>query len=387
MLEVLRSGRLSLGPAIDRFEELFAEQVGAPYAAAVSSGTAGCTCCAVIAGVGEGDEVITSPYSFVASANCFIYEGATPVFADVDERTMNLDPAAVEAAITERTRAIVAVDIFGYPCELDPLRELCERHGLVLVQDACEALGARVQGRAGRLARRRRGLRLLSEQADDDRRGRDGHHALRGGAAAARQPAQPGPRRRRRLARARAARLQLPDRRHPRRARDRAAREARHDPGASRRRRRRATASCWPMSRASSCRSRTTRITSARGSSTSSRSTRGVDREGVIAELERQGIATSRYLPSIHLQSYMRERYGFREGLCPVSEDLSQPHPGAAVLHRDRGRGPGTRRAGPARGARVSADERARAAESGAARRGLVLIQHKHSRACELTEL
>ena len=76
----------------------------------------------MIGGLGEGDEVITSPYSFVASANCFIYEGATPVFADVDERTMNLDPAAVEAAITERTKAIVAVDIFGYPCELDPLR-------------------------------------------------------------------------------------------------------------------------------------------------------------------------------------------------------------------------------------------------------------------------
>ena len=91
--------------------------------------------------------MITSPYSFVASANCFIYEGATPVFADVDERTMNLDPAAVEAAITERTKAIVAVDIFGYPCELDPLRALAERHGLVLIQDACEALGAEYKGR------------------------------------------------------------------------------------------------------------------------------------------------------------------------------------------------------------------------------------------------
>ena len=146
VLEVLRSGRLSLGPAIDRFEELFAEKVGAPYAAAVSSGTAGLHLLCAIAGLGEGDEVITTPYSFVASANCFIYEGATPVFADVDERTMNLDPAAVEAAITERTKAIVAVDIFGYPCELDPLRELCERHGLVLIQDACEALGAEYKG-------------------------------------------------------------------------------------------------------------------------------------------------------------------------------------------------------------------------------------------------
>jgi perosamine synthetase len=146
VLEVLRSGRLSLGPSIDRFEELFAEQVGAPYAAAVSSGTAGLHLLCRIAGLGPGDEAITSPYSFVASANCAIYEGATPVFADVDERTMNLTPEAVEAAITERTKAVVAVDIFGYPCELDPLREICERHGLVLIQDACEALGARYKG-------------------------------------------------------------------------------------------------------------------------------------------------------------------------------------------------------------------------------------------------
>ena len=119
VLEVLRSGRLSLGPWIDRFEEAFAERVGAPYAAAVSSGTAGLHLLCVLAGLGPGDEVITSPYSFVASANCAIYEGATPVFADIDPRTFNLDPAAVEAAITPRTKAIVAVDIFGYPCELD----------------------------------------------------------------------------------------------------------------------------------------------------------------------------------------------------------------------------------------------------------------------------
>src|SRR5688500_2504934 len=146
VLEVLRSGRLSLGPTIDRFEELFAERVGAPYAAAVSSGTAGLHLLARCAGLGPGDEAITSPYSFAASANCVIYEGATPVFADVDPRTYNLDPAAVDAAITDRTRAVVAVDIFGYPCELDPLRELCERHGLALIEDACEALGAEYRG-------------------------------------------------------------------------------------------------------------------------------------------------------------------------------------------------------------------------------------------------
>src|SRR5213083_1066300 len=146
VLEVLRSGRLSLGPTIDRFEDLVAERVGAPYAAAVSSGTAGLHLLCHIAGLGPGDEAITSPVSFVASANCFIFEGATPVFADVDPRTLNLDPAAVEAAVTDRTKAVVAVDIFGYPAEYDELRAICERHGLALVEDACEALGARYKG-------------------------------------------------------------------------------------------------------------------------------------------------------------------------------------------------------------------------------------------------
>ncbi|HMI29977.1 MAG TPA: DegT/DnrJ/EryC1/StrS family aminotransferase [Gaiellaceae bacterium] len=147
VVEVLRSGRLSLGPWIERFEQELAARVDAPYAAAVSSGTAGLHLLCRIAGLGPGDEVITSPLSFVASANCFIVEGATPVFADVDPVTLNLDPAAVEAAVTERTRAIVAVDMFGFPCELDALRDIADRHGLALLEDACESLGAEYRGR------------------------------------------------------------------------------------------------------------------------------------------------------------------------------------------------------------------------------------------------
>jgi perosamine synthetase len=147
VLEVLRSRRLSLGPWIDRFEEQIAERVGAPYAAALSSGTAGLHLLCKIAGLGSGDEVITSPLSFVASANCFVLEGATPVFADVDPVTLNMDPAAVDSAVTERTRAIVAVDMFGYPCELDEIRTIAERHGLVVIEDACESLGAEYRGR------------------------------------------------------------------------------------------------------------------------------------------------------------------------------------------------------------------------------------------------
>src|SRR3989454_12542616 len=147
VLEVLQSGRLSLGPWIERFEEQLAERVGAPYAAALSSGTAGLHLLCKIAGLGPGDETITSPLSFVASANCFILEGAAPVFADVDPVTLNMDPAAVQAAVAERTRAIVAVDMFGFPCELDELRAIADRHGLTLIEDAAESMGAKYKGR------------------------------------------------------------------------------------------------------------------------------------------------------------------------------------------------------------------------------------------------
>jgi perosamine synthetase len=147
VLEALRSGQLSLGPMIDRFERALAERVGAPYVAAVSSGTAGLHLAVQLAGVGSGDEVVTTPFSFVASANCILYEGATPVFADVDPRTLNLDPAAVEAALSERTRAILPVDIFGYPAEYEELAGVAEQRGLRLVEDACEAVGAEYRGR------------------------------------------------------------------------------------------------------------------------------------------------------------------------------------------------------------------------------------------------
>ena len=147
LLEVLRSGRLALGPNIDRFEEALAERVGAPYVAAVSSGTTGLHLCVRMAGVEPGDEVVTTPLSFIASANCILYEGGTPVFVDVDERTLNLDPAAVEAAITPRTKALVLVDLFGYPLDMDAFKEVAERHDVAIIEDACEALGATYRGR------------------------------------------------------------------------------------------------------------------------------------------------------------------------------------------------------------------------------------------------
>jgi perosamine synthetase len=143
VIEVLRSGQLSLGPKLGEFERLFAEHLGVPHACAVSSGTAGLHLALRAVGVGPGDEVITSPFSFVASANAIIYCGATPVFADIDPVTLNLDPAAAEAAITPRTKAILPVHIFGYPADMPAFERIAQKHGLAIVEDACEALGAK----------------------------------------------------------------------------------------------------------------------------------------------------------------------------------------------------------------------------------------------------
>jgi perosamine synthetase len=138
VLEVLRSGRLSLGPLLGEFERQFAQRIGAPHASAVSSGTAGLHLALRAVGVTDGDEVITSPFSFVASANVIVYERARPVFVDIDPRTLTIDPAAVAAAVSARTSALLPVHIFGWPADIAAL----ERLGLPIVEDACEALGA-----------------------------------------------------------------------------------------------------------------------------------------------------------------------------------------------------------------------------------------------------
>jgi dTDP-4-amino-4,6-dideoxygalactose transaminase len=323
VLDVLRSGRLSLGPAIERFEELVAERVGAPYAAAVSSGTGGLHLLCRIAGIGPGDEVITSPFSFAASANCFLFEGATPVFADVDPDTLNLDPAAVEAAITERTRALVAVDIFGYPCELDELRAISRRHGLALIDDSCEALGAEYKGAPlgsqglscvfafypnKQIATGEGGVvtthdeevhRLvvsLRNQGRDYETGGWFNHVRLGfnyrwtdvqaaigigqlekldrilelrRAAAARYGDL--------LADVEGVRTPHPDDDEHRRS--------------------------WFVY--------TVQVDP------------GIDRDRVMSRLRERGVDTAEYVPCIHLQSYMREGFGFREGMFPVAEDAS----------------------------------------------------------------
>jgi perosamine synthetase len=136
--DVLRSGRLSLGPRVPAFEAAFAARVGARHSSATSSGTTALHLGLRAVGVSDGDEVVTSPFSFVASANVILYERARPVFADIDPVTLNLDPDAAAAAITGRTAALLPVHIFGYPADVPAL----ERHGLPIVEDACEALGA-----------------------------------------------------------------------------------------------------------------------------------------------------------------------------------------------------------------------------------------------------
>jgi len=138
VLEVLRSGRLSLGPLLAEFEQAFAARVRARFGSAVSSGTAGLHLALRAVGVSDGDEVITSPFSFVASANVAIYERARPVFADIDPLTLNLSVDAAAAVVSERTAAVLPVHVFGYPADIAGF----ERLGLPIVEDACEALGA-----------------------------------------------------------------------------------------------------------------------------------------------------------------------------------------------------------------------------------------------------
>jgi perosamine synthetase len=157
VLEVLRSGQLSLGPMGERFERELASWLGVPDAVAVSSGTTGLHLGVRALGWGAGDEVLTSPFSFVASANCLLYEGARPVFCDVDPATLNLDPAAVEAAVGERSAGILPVHIFGFPAAMPELEAIAARHDLGILEDACEALGAvdsegRKAGARGNLA-------------------------------------------------------------------------------------------------------------------------------------------------------------------------------------------------------------------------------------------
>ncbi|MBL7163152.1 MAG: DegT/DnrJ/EryC1/StrS family aminotransferase [Anaerolineales bacterium] len=147
VVRVMQSRNLSIGSQTLALERLAADVAEASYGVAVTNGTSALHMCMLAAGVGPGDEVITSPYSFIASANCILYAGATPVFVDVDPVTLNIDPSQLEVAITERTRAIIPVHIFGQPADLDPIFEIAERYNLIIIEDSAEAVGAAYKGR------------------------------------------------------------------------------------------------------------------------------------------------------------------------------------------------------------------------------------------------
>lgn len=147
VLETLRSGRLSIGPMVERFERLTAERVGVRHAVACSSGTAGLHMVMSALGIGPGDEVVTTPFSFIASANAILYVGAKPVFVDICPKTLNADPELVEKAVTPRTKAILAVEAFGNPGHMDAYARIAAKHEIVLVEDCCEALGTKHAGR------------------------------------------------------------------------------------------------------------------------------------------------------------------------------------------------------------------------------------------------
>lgn len=144
--QVLRTPWLSLGPRLEEFENSIAQYVGASHAVAVNSGTSGLHLCVRALGLGEGDEVIVPSFAFIAAANAIRYESATPVFVDIDSRTLNLDPSKLEAAITAKTRAIIVVHTFGCPAEMQSILEIAHRHNLFVIEDACEAIGAEYQG-------------------------------------------------------------------------------------------------------------------------------------------------------------------------------------------------------------------------------------------------
>jgi dTDP-4-amino-4,6-dideoxygalactose transaminase len=147
VVDVLKSRNVCQGEKVKEFEERFAEHAGVKHAMAVSNGTAALYCALVAAGVKQGDEVITTPFTFIATANSVLMANAKPVFVDVDERMFNVNAGLIEEAVTDKTKAIMPVHLFGQSCEMDVINEIAERHGLVVIEDACQAHGAEFNGK------------------------------------------------------------------------------------------------------------------------------------------------------------------------------------------------------------------------------------------------
>jgi dTDP-4-amino-4,6-dideoxygalactose transaminase len=330
VVATLRSGQLSLGPRLGEFERALAHRLGVGHASAVASGTAGLHLALRAAGVEAGDEVITTPLSFVASANAIVYEGARPVFCDIDRRTLNLDPEASAAAVGPRTRGLLPVHIFGYPAHMSAFERLAREHGLFVVEDACEALGARHAdgppvGARGNLAvfgfypnkqlttgeggmvvspngsvkaridsERNQGRAPDMSWLDHDRLGYNYRLSELACALGLAQLERLDDllAARRSLAAAYTERLSAADRPAALDGLELPCPDAGGD-----------------------CRSPFAYVVQV---------PRGADRDGVIAGLRSRGIDSKPYLPAIHLMSYYRDRFGHREGELPVCEDVAR---------------------------------------------------------------
>jgi perosamine synthetase len=318
--QVLRSGRLSLGPMVERFERAWAERVGTRHAVACSSGTAGLHCCLHALGLGPGDEVITSSFSFVATANAVLFTGATPVFAEVDPLTFNLDPAAVEAAVTPRTRALVIVDIFGYPAELPALLEIARRHGLAVVEDACQSIDGDYDGRrlgawghptvfgfyANKQMTTAEGGIILTDDATLARTLKSLTNQGRSDDGAWLVHSRLGFNYRLSDVHAAIGVAQL---------------ERLDDMLAAR-----ARVAAWYQERVREMEGVTPMYEGPQRRSWfvyAPRLDPGVDRDRVIRDLEEEGVQAKPYLPCIHLQPYYRDVHGYRPGLLPVTEAIS----------------------------------------------------------------
>jgi perosamine synthetase len=332
--KVLASGRLSLGPLQERFERDFASWLGVDDAVAVSSGTAALHLGVRMLGWGEDAEVLTSPFSFVASANCLLYEGATPVFCDIDALTLDLDPDAMEAAVGERTAGILPVHIFGWPAAMPELERIASEHGLGVLEDACEALGgadsegARVgargnlatfafyankqltTGEGGIIVPRSAddAIRLRSERNQGRAPGMDwlDHDRLGFNYRLSELQAALGVAQLERVDELLAARFRVAALYGERLGQMGGAPAGEGDsdglvlPLADRGQERRG----WFVYVV--------------------QLPQGADREAVIADLDQRGIAAKAYLPCIHLMPPYRERFGFRGGEFPVAEGVAE---------------------------------------------------------------
>ena len=325
VLGVLRTPNLSLGPKVREFEQRMASYAERRHAVAVSSGTAGLHLVVRALGLGEGDEVVTTPFSFVASSNCLLYERATPVFVDIEPTTYNIDPDRIEAAVTPRTRAILTVDVFGQPADYDAIEGIARRRGLELIVDSCESIGSEYRGakasRRGRAAvfafypnkqvttgeggvivtdddEIARLCRSMRNQGRDDASGWLAHERLGYNYRLPDISCALGIVQLERIEDILRARQRVAD----------AYRERLAD---------------VPGVHAPFVAAATTRMSwfvyVIRLADEYTRD----DRDQVIHELRRNGIGATNYFPPIHLQPFYRRQFGFREGAYPITERIS----------------------------------------------------------------